>query len=362
MRTHYRAVVIGGGIVGASVLYHLARHGWSDVALIERAELTAGSTWHAAAGCHALNDDPNIAALQGYTIRLYKEIEAESGQDVGLKMTGGIVIAASEERWRWLKAERALFETLDMEARLVTRDEIAALCPIIAVEDVLGGLYDPQEGRLDPHGVTHAYAGAARKRGAEVILANRVLSLAPRADGGWTIETEKGPIVAEHVVNAAGLWARKVGRMAGVDLPVVPMQHHYLVTEDVPEIAALPNGIPAVTDMDGFTYLQQERQGVLLGVYERDSRHWETEGAPWDYGQELLAPDIDRIAPELDHRAISALKRVGIKRWVNGAFTFTPDGNPLVGSVPGLRNYWWPAAAWPASARAAPSVLLLPTG
>ncbi|MEZ5923240.1 MAG: FAD-dependent oxidoreductase [Hyphomicrobiaceae bacterium] len=342
MTSHYRAVVIGGGIVGASVLYHLAKLGWRDVALIERAELTAGSTWHAAAGCHALNDDPNIAALQGYTIRLYKEIEAESGIDVGLKMTGGINLAGSRERWEWLQAEAALFQTMDMDARLVSPEEIAALCPIVDVTSVYGGLYDEQEGRLDPHGVTHAYAGAARKHGAKVILHNRVMGLSQSAGGAWRIETEKGSITAEHVVNAGGLWARRIGRMAGVDLPVTPMMHHYLVTEDIPEIAGLGRQIPAVTDLEGFTYLQQERQGLLLGVYERNPRHWMTEGAEWDFGQDLLPTEIDRIAPELEigFRRFPVLQRVGIKRWVNGAFTFTPDGNPLVGPVPGLRNYW----------------------
>ncbi len=343
---HYRAVVIGGGIVGASVLYHLARFGWRDVALIERRELTAGSTWHAAAGCHAVNADPNIAALQGYTINLYKEIEAASGQDVGLKMTGGVSLAASPERWEFLKAEQAMFQTMDMDTRLMMPDEIADMIPIVSVEGIIGGLYDEQEGRLDPHGVTHAYAGAARQSGATVILNNRVLELHAEPDGGWRLVTEKGDIRAEHVVNAAGLWARKVGRMAGVELPVVPMQHHYLVTDAVPEIVELMartgRDMPACTDLDGFTYLQQERQGVLLGVYERDPRHWMTDGPDWDFGQELLEPDIDRIADELEigFNRFPALQKVGIKRWVNGAFTFTPDGNPLVGPVPGLRNYW----------------------
>ena len=342
MKSHYRVVIIGGGIVGASVLYHLAKFGWRDVAIIERAELTSGSTWHAAAGCHAMNDDPNIAALQDYTIRLYKEIEKESGQSVGLHLTGGVSLAGSPERWEWLKAEQTLHESMEIESRLVTPEEIAELCPIVDVRGVLGGLYDGDEGMLDPHGVTHAYTGAARKLGAEVILHNRVTALTPRADGGWIVDTEKGQVVAEHVVNAAGLWARKVGRMVGIDLPVVPMQHHYLVTEDVPEIVSLGREMPAVTDLDGFTYLQQERMGVLLGVYERNPRHWMVDGADWDFGQDLLPPDLDRIAPELQigFERFPSLQRVGIKRWVCGPFTFTPDGNPLVGPVPGLRNYW----------------------
>lgn len=342
MKSHYRVIVIGGGIVGTSVLYHLSKFGWSDVALIERAELTAGSTWHAAAGFHALNDDPNIAALQGYTIRLYDEIQKESGQSVGMHMTGGVSLAASEERWQMLKAERAMYETMDMETRLVTPEEIRELCPIVDVSNLKGGLYDQHEGYMDPHGTTHAYAGAAMKLGAEVILRNRVLELRPRADGHWTVVTEQGTITAEHVVNAAGLWARRVGRMVGVNLPVIPMQHHYLITEDVPELVALGREVASITDLEGFTYMQPERKGVLLGVYERNPRHWQIDGADWDYGMDLLPPDIERILPELEigFARFPTLQQVGIRRWVNGAFTFTPDGNPLVGPVPGLRNYW----------------------
>ena len=342
MKSHYRVVVIGGGIVGTSVLYHLAKGGWSDVVLIERAELTAGSTWHAAGGFHALNDDPNIAALQGYTIRLYDQIQAESGVSVGMHMTGGISLAASDERWQMLKAERAMYETMEMETRLVSPEEIRELCPIIDVTGLRGGLYDRHEGYMDPHGTTHAYAGAARRRGAEIVLRNRVLELHPTGDGGWRVVTEQGTVTAEHVVNAAGLWARRVGRMAGVDLPVVPMQHHYLVTEDIPLLAGLGREIASVTDLEGFTYLQPDRKGVLLGVYERNPRHWQPQGAAWDYGMDLLPTDVERILPELEigYARFPVLAEAGIRRWVNGAFTFTPDGNPLVGPVPGLRNHW----------------------
>jgi len=342
MKSHYRVVVIGGGIVGASVLYHLARRGWSEVALVERAELTAGSTWHAAAGFHALNDDPNIAALQAYTIGLYRDIEAESGQSVGLHMPGGYSIATSPARWEWLKGACAVYQTLGIGARLATPKEIVAQCPIVDPAGLLGGMFDPHEGAVDPHGATHAFAIAARRRGADVILRNRVTALTQLPDGQWRVDTELGPITAEHVVNAAGLWARRVGRMAGVDLPITPMQHHYLVTEDLPALLARDGEMPCVTDLEGFTYLQQERHGVLLGVYERNPRHWKTEGAEWDYGMELLPEDIDRILPELliGFERFPCLKQAGIRKWVNGAFTFTPDGNPLVGPVPGLRNFW----------------------
>ncbi|RUX26323.1 FAD-dependent oxidoreductase [Mesorhizobium sp. M2A.F.Ca.ET.042.01.1.1] len=343
MKSHYRAVVIGGGVVGASVLYHLTRFGWSDVALIERAELTAGSTWHAAAGFHALNADPNVAALQDYTIKLYREIEAESGQNAGLHMTGGVNMASDPQRWEWLKSAWAVFQSVGIEtARLVTPEEIKEICPIVDVSGVLGGLHDSNEGHLDPYGTTHAYAGAARKRGADVILRNRVVELKQRADGGWDVVTEKGTIVAEHVVNAGGLWAKQVGLMAGVDLPVTPMEHHYFVTEDIPEVAALDKELGLAVDLDGFSYLRQERKGVLLGVYEQNPKHWNMDGAPWDYGIELIPEDIDRISPELAkaYERFPCLATAGIRKWVNGAFTFTPDGNPLVGPVRGLTNYW----------------------
>ena len=190
---------------------------------------------------------------------------------------------------------------------------------------------------------THAYVGSAKKRGASVILHNRVLGMKQTASGEWQLDTEKGPITAEHVVNAGGLWARRVGEMVGLNLPVVPMQHHYLVTEDVPEIVSLQGvDMPAVTDLEGFTYLQQERNGVLLGIYEQTPKHWNVNGAPWDFGVELIPEELDRISSELSvgMARFPLLERVGIRKWVNGAFTFTPDGNPLVGPVPGLRNYW----------------------
>lgn len=342
MKSHYQVVIIGGGIVGASVLYHLTKFGWKDVLLVERNELTSGSTWHAAGGFHAQNDDPTIASLQGYTIRLYKEIEAESGQNVGMHMTGGVSLATTPERWEMLKAEKSRFQTMNMETHLITPEEIKKLAPITDLKDVIGGLYDEFEGYMDTHGTVHAYTGSAKKHGGEVVLHNRVVELQHLEDGKWKVVTEQGTVIAEHVVNAAGLWARKVGNMVGVNLPVTPMMHHYLVTEDIPELAALDHEMISVTDLEGFTYLQPNGNGVLLGVYERNPRHWKTEGADWDYGMTLLPPDIDRISPELEigFERFPVLQNVGIRKWVNGAFTFTPDGNPLVGPVPGIKNYW----------------------
>ncbi len=342
MKQHYQALVIGGGVVGASVLYHIVKQGWTDIALIERKELTAGSTWHAAAGFHPLNNDLNISALQAYTIQLYEQIQRESGQDVGIHITGSVALASNASRWEYLQHMHSIFVAMGLDIRLVTVDEIAQMCPIADTCGLYGGLYDVNEGHLDPHGATVAYVKAAQKLGAEVILRNPVLELNPRPDGSWEAVTEHGTVVAEHVVNAGGLWARKVGRMAGVNLPVVPMQHHYLVTEEVPLLAQRDEPIPAVLDLDGYTYLRQERSGILLGVYELNPKHWHVEGAPWDYGMELIPEELDRIAPQLGigFERFPVLADVGIRRWVNGAFTFTPDGNPLVGPVPGLRNFW----------------------
>jgi dimethylglycine dehydrogenase len=343
VKSSYRVVVIGGGVVGAGVLYHLAKLGWSDVAIVERSVLTAGSSWHAAGGVHALNADPNISALQAYTIDLLSEISEESGIDIGLHMTGGISVASAPERWEWLQATYRIYQTMGIEdCRLMTPDEIADLSPIIDIEGVYGGLWADREGYVDPSAVVHAYAKAARRRGADVIEHNRVVELNRRPDGGWDVVTEKGTITAEHVVNAAGLWAKQVGRMVGVELPVAPLAHHYLITEAIPEIAALDIEMPMVMDLEGFTYMRQELDGVLIGIYEIDHRHWNVDGAPWDFGIELLPPDVERISNELEMAMTRypVLERTGISRWVNGAFTFSPDGNPLVGPVPGVRNYW----------------------
>jgi dimethylglycine dehydrogenase len=341
VRDRYEVVVIGGGIVGCSVAYHLALRGLTDVAILERSELTAGSSWHAAGGFHAINADTRVAALQQYTISMYPRVEGESGRALGLHMSGGIELAETSERWRWLHAECAWIRAQGNEARLVTPEEAVELVPIVDPKGLYGALFDPEEGNLDPSGATHAYAVAARKRGAEVIEHNRVLGFERTADG-WRVETEQGPVEAAHVVNAGGLWARRVGRMVGVDHPLTPMLHHYLVTEAIPEVAAIGGDMPAVTDLEGFTYLQKEGDGVLLGLYEQNPAHWKMEGAEWDFGMELFPEDLDRIGPELSigFDRFPVLNDVGIKRWVNGAFTFTPDGNPLVGPVDGLPGYW----------------------
>ena len=342
MNSHYRVVVIGGGVVGASVLYHLAKFGWTDVCLIERSVLTAGSSWHAAGGFHALNADPNIAALQAYTIDLLSQIEEESGQSVGMHMTGGLTLAGTPDRWEWLQSAYRVFQTMGIEdVRLVTPEESGELCPVMSTEGILGGLWADREGYIDTTGTVYAYAGAAKKNGATVVEHNRVLELHQKPDG-WEVVTEKGTIQAEHVVNAGGLWAKQVGRMAGIELPVSPLEHHYLLTESIPEVAALDRELPLVVDLEGFTYMRQDQKGMLLGIYEIQHKHWMMDGAPWNYGVELLQENIDRISEELTlgFERYPVLQEAGVRNWVNGAFTFSPDGNPLVGPVPGKPGYW----------------------
>ncbi|MCY3726090.1 MAG: FAD-dependent oxidoreductase [Rhodobacteraceae bacterium] len=342
MKSHYRVVVIGGGVVGCSVLYHLAKFGWKDVALLERSVLAAGSSWHAAGGFHALNADPNIASLQAYTIDLLSEIERESGQSVGMHMTGGLTLAGTQDRWEWLQSAYRIFQTMGIEdVRLVTPDEAVSLCPIMSGEGILGGLWADREGYIDTTGTVQAYAKAAKLHGAEVIEGNRVLELNPVSEG-WQVVTEKGTITCEHVVNAAGLWAKQVGRMAGIELPVSPLAHHYLLTETIPEVAALDKELPLVVDLEGFTYMRQDQNGMLLGIYEINHEHWMMDGAPWDYGMELLEEDLDRIEHELElgFNRYPVLQNAGVKNWVCGAFTFSPDGNPLVGPIRGVRGFW----------------------
>jgi len=342
MKSHYRVVVIGGGVVGASVLYHLAKFGWDDVCLLERSILTAGSSWHAAGGIHALNADPNIAALQAYTIDLLPEIEKESGQSIGLHMTGGLTMAGTPDRWEWLQSAYRTFQSIGIEdCRLVTPEEAHELCPIMSPEGLLGGMWADREGYVDTTGTVQAYAIAAKKRGASVFEHTKVEALEQTADG-WRVITDKGVVTCEHVVNAGGLWAKQLGRMAGIELPVAPLKHHYLISDTIPQLEELDFEVPMTVDLEGFTYLRQDQKGVLLGIYEIDHEHWALDGAPWDYGMELFQEQTDRIENELilGFERYPALQEVGVKTWVNGAFTFSPDGNPLVGPVRGKPGYW----------------------
>jgi dimethylglycine dehydrogenase len=341
MRSHARVVVIGGGVVGASVLYHLTKAGWKDVLLIERAELTSGSTWHAAGGMHTVNGDPNVAKLQQYTIELYAEIERISGQSCGVHITGGLMLAGSRERLDWLKMAKARGRYLGMDLDIISVAEAKRLFPLLEAKHFSGALYDPIEGHVDPYGVTHAYAKSAQIGGAEIVRQTRVVDLKSRPDGTWDVITTQGNVHAEHVVNAAGLWAREVGRMVGLELPVLAMEHQYLITGDLPELKGQKEQLHCI-DFEGELYLRQERGGMLMGTYEKAGLPWSPESTPWDFGQDLLPNDLERIAPSLEvgFEHFPALGAAGIKKVVNGPFTFAPDGNPLIGPVRGLKNFW----------------------
>ncbi len=341
MKQHVRVAVIGGGVVGCSVLYHLTKLGWRDVVLLERDELTCGSTWHAAGGMHTLNGDPNVAKLQKYTIDLYQEIEAISGQSCGLHQPGGLLLAGTRARMDWLRSAAARSGYLGMPVELIGMDEAHRMMPLVDKSKFLGALADPLEGHVDPYGVTHAYAKSATIGGAEIYRHTKVEELNPRPDGGWDVVTDQGTIHAEHVVNAGGLWAREVGRMVGLELPILAMEHQYLITEDIPQ--HLPgHELPHVIDFEGEIYLRQERQGILLGTYERHGTPWSPKTTPWEFKAELLPSNLDRIAENLEigFEHFPVLAETGIKQVINGPFTFASDGNPLIGPVRGLSNFW----------------------
>ena len=345
MKTQAKVVVIGGGVVGCSVLYHLARAGWTDVMLLERSELTSGSTWHAAGGMHTINGDPNVAKLQQYTIDLYKEIEELSGQATGVHLTGGVMLAATQERLDWLKGVVAKGRYLGIDCNMISAEEAHDLMPLIDPSQFVGAVQTYVDGHLDPSGVTYAYAKAARKLGATVETHCKVEGIEKHPDG-WLVKTAKGDVICEHVVNAGGLWAREVGRMVGLELPVLAMEHMYLMTEDMPEVAEINartgKEVIHVVDFDGELYLRQERGGMLMGTYEKACVPWSVKETPWEFGHELLQPDIDRIAPSLEvgFKHFPAFQNAGIKQIINGPFTFAPDGNPLIGPVKGLPGYW----------------------
>ena len=340
--THAKVVIIGGGVVGCSILFHLAKFGWKDAVLLERDELTSGSSWHAAGQIHTISSDPNISRLQSYTIGLYKEIEELSGQSVGLHMTGGFYLASNKTWYDYLKRERSKARYMGLQQEFISLQEVAERHPLIDPKHYLAALWDDQDGDLDPSGTTYAFAKAARHYGAQYFTHTPATATTQRADGTWDVTTPHGTINAEYIVNCGGLWAREVGHMSGLNFPVQPMEHHYLLTEGIDEIVNHPTRLPCGIDYEANLYFRQERDGMLLGTYEPVGVPWKVEGTPWDFGHELLNPNLEHIADrlELGFERIPALANAGIRQAVNGPFTFGPDGNPMIGPVPGMHNYW----------------------
>lgn len=342
MRTHAQAVVIGGGLIGCSILYHLAKKGWTDSVLIERSELTSGSTWHAAANIHGLHDNTNVSRLQHYTMQLYKELEKETGQSCGIFQQGSLYLAQTEQREHQLRIQAAKARRYGMNFHEVSRAEAEKLHPFVNFDGIRCIMYEPDGGNVDPSGVTYAYATGARQMGAEIQRFNPVIGTRAQSDGSWIVETENGSIHANWVINAAGLWAREVGRMAGIELPLIPTEHQYFVTETIPEVAELGRRLPSVADRDGEYYLRQEGLGLLVGAYEKDLRFWAEKSTPLDFGHDLFPDDLERIEPNM-MRAIERVPLVGtagIKRVINGPMIWSPDSAALFGPVPELTNYF----------------------
>lgn len=342
MKSQAQAVVIGGGLVGCSILYHLAKLGWTDVVLLERDELTSGSTWHAAANIHGLHDNNNISKLQYYTMQLYKNLEAESGQRCGVFQSGSLYLAQTEEREHQLRLQEAKARYFGVDFREVSREEAQAMHPLVNYDGIRCIMYEADGGNVDPSGVTQAYASAARKMGAEIHRFTPVTATVPQPDGSWIVETPNGNIHTEWVVNAAGLWGREVAALAGIELPLQPTEHQYFVTETIDEITNLGRRLPSVADRDGEYYLRQEGNGLLIGAYEKDMRFWAENGTPQGFGHELFADDLDRIMDNVMRAMdrVPAAAEAGVKRVINGPMIWSPDSSALFGPVPELSNYF----------------------
>jgi dimethylglycine dehydrogenase len=345
MKTHARVVVIGGGMMGASLLYHLALEGCTDTVLVEKDELTSGSTWHAAGQCPSITGSYNLAKIHAYSNALYPRLEALTGQYTSWHASGGLRFANNPQELAWLKYVLGYSKSIGFRMEIVGLDEIRRLNPFLTTEGVLAAAWTQDDGHGDPSGICNALAKAARDLGATIVRHNRVTGVRRLASGEWEVITEQGAIVAEMVVNAAGCYAREVAAMVGADAPITNMQHHYVITHPIPEFQERREEIPVIRDSYTSGYLRQEQKSGLMGIYESAglTEAWAPKGYPeWEASNELFADDLDRIAPWLE-RAIERMPifgEVGIRRVINGAIPHTPDGAPLLGPAPGLENYW----------------------
>jgi dimethylglycine dehydrogenase len=345
MKTNARIVVVGGGMMGASLLYHLALEGCTDTLLIEKSELTSGSTWHAAGQCPSITGSYNLAKIHAYSNQLYPTLEALTGQYVSWHPCGGLRLATNEHELDWLKQVQGYSKSVGFHMEIVGLDQIKRLNPFLTTDNVIAAAWTTDDGHGDPSGLCNAMAKAARDLGATVMRHNRVTGIRRRPSGEWEVITEKGTVVAEMVVNAAGCYARQVAAMAGADAPITNMQHHYVVTHPIPAFMQRSEEIPVMRDSYTSGYFRQEQKSGLMGVYESAGLQeaWAPRGFPeWESSNELFADDLDRIAPWLE-RAIERMPifgEVGIRRVINGAIPHTPDGAPLLGPAAGLKNFW----------------------
>ena len=344
MENQARIVIVGGGIMGVGLLYHLAAEGCRDVLLIEKGELTSGSTWHAAGQCPNLVGNYNLAKIHEYSVSLYRELEQLTGQAVGWHGCGSVRFALTERDLDWFRYLRGIADNVGYHMEIVDVEKIASLNPFISTEGVLAGAWTRNDGHADPSGLCQAMARGARDMGASIVRGNRVTGIHSLPGGEWELVTEQGSVIAETVVNAAGCYARQVAQMVGADLPICNIQHHYLVSGPVPELAGRSDELPVTRDPCASAYMRQEQQSGLIGIYEAvPAEAWPPGGLPhWDSESELFTEDLERLMPWLGRamERMPVFEPAGIRRIVNGAISHSPDGLPLLGPVAGLRNFW----------------------
>lgn len=340
-----RVVIVGGGVMGCGLAYHLAHEGWTDIVLLEKAELTSGSTWHAAGQITHSTSSFGLGKCVDYNIGLYAGgLEAETGQSVTWHGCGSFRLAYTEDEMDWLRHTLSVGRSLNFNIELVDPDFIANLHPFYNLDGVLGALHTPDDGHVDPSGVTQALAIGARKLGATIIRRCRATNIVRQPGGEWKVSTDYGDITCEHVVNAGGTYARQMGEWSGLQLPMTSMTHHYFVTDTVPEFQDLDTELPVIRDDKLVSgYIRMEQKSGLIGIYEKENPNsvWE-DHCPWEAENELFAADYDRIMPWLENAMdrMPIFSELGIKREVHGAISHPPDGNPLIGPAPGVENYW----------------------
>ncbi len=348
IKSHAKIAIIGGGILGVSLLYHLTKEGWKDLVLIEKGELTSGSTWHAAGQCPHMVGSYNLAKVHLHSTNLYKSLEKETGQATGWHGCGSLRLAYKQEDLDWFFYVKGILDNVGSPAEIISTNEISKIHPFIKLDGIIGGFHTPEDGHTDPTSTTNAMAKGARNGGAKIYRNNRVIDIKARPSGEWEIITESGNIVCEHVVNAAGSFCSEVSQMVGIkNIPSINMIHHYLVTEEHPEIKKLTKELPVVRDPISSCYLRQEGKGLLIGIYEKNSKCWALDGMDWKFDMELLEPELDRLEEHLNKGMdrIPQFKDVGIKKIICGPITHTPDDNFFAGPAPGLKNFWMFCAA-----------------
>ena len=346
MATHVRAAVVGGGVVGVGTLYHLAAKGWDDAVLFERKELTSGSTWHAAGLMPLFNMSYSVGQIHKYSVAFYQRLQEETGMDVGFRNVSNIRLAQTEDRWDEYLYYAGIAETIGIHVDVLTPEQVKEIWPMADVENLLGAIRHPDDGYIQPADLTQALAKGARDRGATIHRHCPVTAMEQLPDGRWRLETGRGEFVADHVVTATGNFARRTGAMVGLDVPVIPVEHQYIVTEPHPEIQARKKrGEPemgVLRDSDSAWYMREEAGGLILGPYEPGAPACYVNGPSDDSEYELFQEDLERIEPHIESAIarVPGFGEVGIKKVFNGAIAYTPDGSPIIGPAPGLKNFW----------------------